>query len=47
VTGWCFREDLSRCPAWMERYDVNDHIAVKSAEEAHKDMIDWFLKYLK
>ncbi|XAR54617.1 Lysozyme [Bertholletia excelsa] len=32
---------------WTVRYDIQDQVAVKSAEEAHKDMSDWFLKYVK
>jgi carboxymethylenebutenolidase len=29
------------------RYDANDPFAVKTAEEARKDMLTWFNKYLK
>lgn len=29
------------------RYDVGDPEVVKSAEEAHLDMTDWFVKCLK
>ncbi|KAL1543197.1 carboxymethylenebutenolidase [Salvia divinorum] len=32
---------------WSVRYNDEDEEAVKSAEEAHKDMLDWFVKYLK
>ncbi|KAK1265037.1 hypothetical protein QJS04_geneDACA010506 [Acorus gramineus] len=32
---------------WAMRYDVNDESAVKNAEEAHKHMLDWFVKYVK
>ncbi|KAL0919271.1 hypothetical protein M5K25_011357 [Dendrobium thyrsiflorum] len=32
---------------WTVRYDVDDEAAVQNAEEAHKDMIDWFTKHLK
>ncbi|KAK6930047.1 Dienelactone hydrolase [Dillenia turbinata] len=32
---------------WTVRYKVEDKAAVKAAEEAHQDMIDWFTKYLK
>lgn len=32
---------------WTTRYDVADEAAVKKAEEAHKDTIDWFIKHLK
>ncbi|KAI4311231.1 hypothetical protein MLD38_036141 [Melastoma candidum] len=32
---------------WTVRYKVEDEFVVKSAEEAHKDAIEWFSKYLK
>ncbi|KAL6503435.1 hypothetical protein OROGR_025358 [Orobanche gracilis] len=32
---------------WTTKYNDTDAFAVKRAEEAHKDMLDWFLKYLK
>jgi dienelactone hydrolase len=32
---------------WAVRYDDDDAAAVKSAEEALADMMDWFDKYLK
>ncbi|KAK3008246.1 hypothetical protein RJ639_015358 [Escallonia herrerae] len=32
---------------WTVRYKVEDKAAVKSAEEAHKDMLNWFVNYLK
>ncbi|KAL1543198.1 endo-1,3 1,4-beta-D-glucanase-like protein [Salvia divinorum] len=32
---------------WSVRYKDEDEEAVKSAEEVHKDMLDWFVKYLK
>lgn len=32
---------------WSVRYKDEDEVAVKSAEEAHRDMLDWFVKYLK
>jgi len=32
---------------WTVRYDVKDEAAVKKAEEAHQDMMDWFAKHLK
>ncbi|XP_078148659.1 endo-1,3;1,4-beta-D-glucanase-like [Carex rostrata] len=32
---------------WSVRYDVNDKTAVEKAEEAQKDMLDWFVKYVK
>ena len=32
---------------WTTRYDANDQAVMKLAKEAHKDMIDWFVKYLK
>ncbi|KAK9086659.1 hypothetical protein Syun_029053 [Stephania yunnanensis] len=32
---------------WTVRYEVEDAAAVKRAEEAHQDMLDWFNKYVK
>ncbi|KAI6683839.1 hypothetical protein NL676_029752 [Syzygium grande] len=32
---------------WTVRYKVEDKAAVKSAEEAHLDMIQWFVKFVK
>ncbi|GAB2295147.1 hypothetical protein Dimus_029321 [Dionaea muscipula] len=32
---------------WTVRYDTEDAVAVKYAEEAHKDMLAWFTKHLK
>ncbi|KAF8038086.1 hypothetical protein BT93_B0825 [Corymbia citriodora subsp. variegata] len=32
---------------WTVRYKVEDAAAVKSAEEAHLDMTQWFVKYVK
>ncbi|CAK9161885.1 unnamed protein product [Ilex paraguariensis] len=32
---------------WTTRYKDDDESAVKSAEEAHADMLNWFIKYLK
>ncbi|KAK4746208.1 hypothetical protein SAY87_012520 [Trapa incisa] len=32
---------------WTVRYDVGNAEAVKCAEEAHLDMTEWFVKYLK
>ncbi|KAL1825616.1 hypothetical protein DCAR_0313791 [Daucus carota subsp. sativus] len=32
---------------WTVRYDDNDENAVKSAEEAHEDMLTWFNKHVK
>jgi len=32
---------------WTVRYNVDDQSAVKSAEEAHLDMLNWFTKYVK
>ncbi|KAK9288760.1 hypothetical protein L1049_017224 [Liquidambar formosana] len=32
---------------WTVRYDAEDPAAVKCAEEAHQDMLDWFVKYVK
>lgn len=32
---------------WAVRYKAEDEFAVKSAEEAHQDMLDWFLAHIK
>ncbi|GAB4843476.1 hypothetical protein Ancab_013437 [Ancistrocladus abbreviatus] len=32
---------------WSVRYNLEDESAVKSAEEAQSDMLDWFVKYVK
>ncbi|POO02299.1 Dienelactone hydrolase [Trema orientale] len=32
---------------WTVRYNDEDHSAVKSAEEAHSDLLNWFTKYVK
>ncbi|KAK4425740.1 1,4-beta-D-glucanase [Sesamum alatum] len=32
---------------WTVRYNDDDEFAVKSAEESHKDMLDWLIKYMK
>ncbi|XP_057415523.1 endo-1,3;1,4-beta-D-glucanase-like isoform X4 [Lotus japonicus] len=32
---------------WSVRYNIEDAEAVKAAEEAHQDMLDWFAKHLK
>ncbi|KAG6766492.1 hypothetical protein POTOM_030578 [Populus tomentosa] len=32
---------------WTVRYDVEDEAAVKSAEEAHGNLMEWFAKYVK
>ncbi|KAK4408044.1 1,4-beta-D-glucanase [Sesamum angolense] len=32
---------------WTMRYKFDDEKAVKSAEEAHEDMLNWFIKYVK
>ncbi|KAM0000791.1 putative dienelactone hydrolase [Helianthus debilis subsp. tardiflorus] len=32
---------------WTTRYKDDDEHAVKSAMEAHADMLNWFTKYLK
>ncbi|KAF7146543.1 hypothetical protein RHSIM_Rhsim04G0207900 [Rhododendron simsii] len=32
---------------WSVRYDDDNESAVKSAEESHEDMLDWFTKYIK
>ncbi|XP_008802649.2 endo-1,3;1,4-beta-D-glucanase-like [Phoenix dactylifera] len=31
---------------WTVRYDTSDEPAVKKAEEAHRDMFEWFTKHL-
>ncbi|KAH9765330.1 DLH domain-containing protein [Citrus sinensis] len=31
---------------WTVRYNVEDKSAVKCAEEAHQDMLEWFAKYV-
>lgn len=32
---------------WAVRYKDDDEVAVKGAQEARKDMHDWFSKHLK
>ncbi|KAJ4967752.1 hypothetical protein NE237_014453 [Protea cynaroides] len=32
---------------WTVRYDVANELAVKKAEEAHVDMLNWFTQYIK
>ncbi|XP_022722801.1 endo-1,3;1,4-beta-D-glucanase-like [Durio zibethinus] len=32
---------------WTVRYNVDDQTAVSCANEAHKDMLEWFAKYVK
>ncbi|KAI4317734.1 hypothetical protein L6164_025581 [Bauhinia variegata] len=32
---------------WTVRYNVEDESAVKSAQEAHEDMLNWFTKHIK
>lgn len=32
---------------WAVRYNDEDELAVKSAEESHQDMLGWFEKHLK
>ncbi|KAF7153861.1 hypothetical protein RHSIM_Rhsim01G0276700 [Rhododendron simsii] len=32
---------------WTVRYNVEDETAVKRAEEAHQNMLDWFVEYVK
>ncbi|XP_060169096.1 uncharacterized protein LOC132599968 isoform X2 [Lycium barbarum] len=32
---------------WTVRYNIEDESAVKSAEEAHSDMLNWFTKFIK
>nr|XP_009788614.1 PREDICTED: carboxymethylenebutenolidase homolog [Nicotiana sylvestris]XP_016499437.1 PREDICTED: carboxymethylenebutenolidase homolog [Nicotiana tabacum] len=29
---------------WTVRYNVEDELAVKAAEESHSDMLNWFIK---
>jgi len=31
---------------WTVRYNENDEVAVKNAEEAHVKMLEWLNKYL-
>ncbi|GMH18807.1 hypothetical protein Nepgr_020648 [Nepenthes gracilis] len=32
---------------WSVRYSAEDEPAVKSAEEAHSDLLNWFIRYIK
>ncbi|KAL6293322.1 hypothetical protein ACE6H2_001464 [Prunus campanulata] len=32
---------------WTVRYNVEDEAAVKAAEEAHQDLLEWFLNHVK
>lgn len=32
---------------WTVRYSVEDEAACKSAEEAHQDLLKWFLNHVK
>ena len=32
---------------WTMKYRVEDEEAVKKAEEAHQDMLEWFSKHVK
>lgn len=32
---------------WTVRYNVEDESAVKAAEEAHQNLLEWFAKYVK
>ncbi|KAJ0235735.1 DLH domain-containing protein [Hirschfeldia incana] len=32
---------------WTVRYKTDDPVAVKTAEEAHQEMLDWFVTYVK
>ncbi|XP_058209151.1 endo-1,3;1,4-beta-D-glucanase-like isoform X1 [Rhododendron vialii] len=32
---------------WTVRYKDEDEVAVKCADEAHQDMLNWFVKYVK
>ncbi|KAK9169557.1 hypothetical protein Syun_001697 [Stephania yunnanensis] len=39
---------FDRClHGWTIRYDVENAEVVKRTEEAHRDMLDWFNKYVK
>ncbi|XP_058726690.1 endo-1,3;1,4-beta-D-glucanase-like [Vicia villosa] len=31
---------------WSTKYNVEDEVAVKNAEEAHEDVLNWFIKYV-
>ncbi|KAI5447322.1 hypothetical protein KIW84_014971 [Lathyrus oleraceus] len=31
---------------WSVRYNIEDEVAVKNAEEAHEDMLNWFIKHV-
>ncbi|KAK8585628.1 hypothetical protein V6N13_050602 [Hibiscus sabdariffa] len=42
-----FTKIFPKCShGWSVRYDVNDPTAAGCANEAHKDMLEWFTKYL-
>ncbi|XP_038882298.1 endo-1,3;1,4-beta-D-glucanase-like isoform X2 [Benincasa hispida] len=47
IKGRLVRKDLSKSFSWTVRYNVEDEEAVKRADEAHRDLLDWFTKYLK
>lgn len=32
---------------WTVRYDFEDEAAVKTAEEAHKNLLEWFSKHVQ
>ncbi|CAN4113487.1 unnamed protein product [Withania somnifera] len=32
---------------WTVRYNVDNEVVVKAAEEAHSDMLNWFTKFIK
>ena len=32
---------------WTVRYNDDDEATVKSAKEAHQDMLNWFVKHVK
>ncbi|KAL5163568.1 Endo-1,3-1,4-beta-D-glucanase [Glycine soja] len=40
-------DDIKVSHGWTVRYNPEDAEAVKAAEEAHQDMLNWFAKHLK
>lgn len=42
-----FVKIFPKAHGWTVRYNPDDAEAVKAAEEAHKDLLDWFAKHLK
>lgn len=32
---------------WTIRYNIEDAMAVKAAEEAHQNLLDWFARHVK